>query len=262
MKIWLSLFSLASVIAVSLTIWANGAVAGNVALDAEVTRVTAPRKLEIGKSARVSVEVVNEGYADWSKVQPKLIADIYSGPSGRGANLPELVEFVETRSARHSGDRWTFQYQIKGPKAPGVYELAWQMGQKGRKFGKGKKQKIEIFGTDVDAKIHEGDIRYSPNPVKPGKSFRFQVVVNNVGDVPFSVLKPTLRAKSIKPSGSVASSLSKGFPSRLYRPSGKKWTFKQMLQAPKTPGKYLIRWQMYRGSSAFGESADKTIEVK
>ena len=252
-----------AVVALLLVTGLDKAMASNANFDAVVTRVDIPRRIEIGKTARITVSVTNEGYADWKKHREvKLYSKITSGPSGRAMNIPELMENVEACDARSSGDKYTFQYQVTAPKAPGEYTMEWQMGAGGKMFGRSCRASFEIFGVNMDAKIHESDIRYSPNPVNPAKNFSFKVVVNNTGDVPFHAFNPSLKARVTRqPSGSNVRSLTQVYNCRFFRPNGKKWTFEKSLKAPEQEGAYEIRWQMYNGSAAFGEAARKTLNV-
>ncbi|MBK9143287.1 MAG: hypothetical protein IPM23_12365 [Candidatus Melainabacteria bacterium] len=241
----------------------SAAMGMNQEFDAAISRVNAPDRLQIGRTGRVTVTVTNEGTFDWNKVNPKLTSRIVSGPNGCVVN-DQIAPSVGIKSARCSGDTWTFQYDIEGPDTPGTYELQWQMADaRGKTFGKASsRQRIEVYGVDLAARISKSSIKYTPNPVPLGKSFRFKVVVTDSGDVPFNTISPSLHSTVVKkPSGATTTSLQQSFDTRSLRPDGKEWTFEGTMQAPKTEGAYDIKWQMYHGSSSFGESANMTLNV-
>ncbi len=258
----ISRVTVAAAILFTMTAFSPEARAANPNFDAVVTRVSIPDRIEIGKTARVSVTVTNEGYADWRNHDVKLMSQIVAGPSGRGQNIPELLHFPTAKEGRNSGETWTFQYDVKGPDTPGDYEMEWSMALKSANFGKCMRHKFEVFGTNQAAEIHEGDIKYSPNPVQPGKKFSVSVLVTDTGDVPFKVYNPTLKMSVVKkPSGSNSACIEKVFNTRFFKPDGKKWTFEQSLVAPTQEGAYAIRWQMCDGSTTIGDSAQKTLNV-
>lgn len=260
MNVWARI----GVLTLALAAYNTSAAMGmNEDFDAAISRVQAPARLQIGRTARVTVTVTNEGTFDWNKANPKLTSRIISGPNGSVLN-DQIAPSVSLKNARCSGETWTFQYDIEGPDTPGTYELQWQMAtSRGNTFGRASsRQRIEVYGVDLAARISKSSIKYSPNPVPLGKSFRFKVVVTDSGDVPFHTINPSLHSTvTKKPSGATTTSLQQTFDTRSLRPDGKEWTFEETMQAPKTEGAYDIKWQMYDGSSSFGDAATMTLNV-
>ena len=91
--------------------------------------------MKAGQKYRVSVKVQNSGDIKWEGRRFRLHSRIHKGPSGSSMQRDELTPIIYLKGVLHTGEWYTFYYDVEAPAYTGKYTLEWTMMRGSSNFG-------------------------------------------------------------------------------------------------------------------------------
>ncbi len=205
-----------------------------------------PTHMLAGQRYQISLTLENRSSATWS------LSNGYTLTFAKGKRPIWGINQVNLKANEKvpPGASKIFQFSIKAPSTPGLYDFQWQMTKNGTSLGEPTKNlSIVVETPNTRVKFISQVV---PTNMKAGKSYTAFIQYRNLGNTIWS--KANNHQLGARATNKLWGISSIPLTANSFVAEGEIATFRFTVVAPAKAGTYDFRWQMKRGSNRwFGE---------
>ncbi|GDY22131.1 hypothetical protein LBMAG56_34780 [Verrucomicrobiota bacterium] len=215
---------------------------------------TVPAVMEPGTIYIASITMTNTGTTTWRGDQLFRL-----GAQNPANNLTWDINRVGLPSATiPPGGTATFDFQVRGPATPGVYNFQWQMVQDGVGFFGDLSPIVSVIVGSVPTDNAGFVSQEIPPSIAAGQTFTATVTMRNLSGITWTAAAG-YQLGAQNPADTLRWGINRA---ALAAPvaAGETGVFTLSLVAPTSPGLYDFQWQMFRdGAGFFGDPSTNAV---
>lgn len=215
-----------------------------------------PTNMVAGQTYAVSVTMENTGPTTWGTSTYRI------GLSNQATDTTWRSPRIYPGTSVAPGQKYTFNFDLTAPSAPGTYNLQWQMGQIGVAWFGEVTPNLDIT---VSAQLPNSASFVSqtvPTSMNTGQTYTASVTMKNLGTTTWTDAS-FYRLGSQNPQDNTSWTGTTRVVLNSPVAPGQQYTFSFPVTAPTTPGTYNFQWQMVQDGVQWfgGMSANLAIAV-